>query len=231
MFQISSEETYQNGQIIFEEGSAGDWIYTIENGAVELYKKVGEEKVVVEVLQPGDIFGELAFLARIPRTVSARAVGATSVGVIDRSALDHEYNRLSGDFRMILKNLVLRLEKTTEKAAQPKLRRKNPRVSKVISLSFKSSAGFAKAFSGDMSAGGIFIKTTKPFANGEPFILKIKLPDAPETLKIDCEVSWNRTETSDPVKQPLGMGIKFIEISPAVQHILNKELIKSETKK
>ena len=57
MFHIASEETYQDGQIIFEQGSSGDWIYTIESGAVELYKQVRAEKIVVDVLQPGDIFG------------------------------------------------------------------------------------------------------------------------------------------------------------------------------
>jgi len=108
MFQISSEETYQDGQIIFEEGSAGNLIYTIEDGAVELYKQVGAEKIVVDVLQPGDILGDLAYLAGIGRTVSARAVGATTVGIIDRSFLDKEYNRLSGSLRTILKTCNLK---------------------------------------------------------------------------------------------------------------------------
>ncbi|MBC8434076.1 cyclic nucleotide-binding domain-containing protein [Desulfobacula sp.] len=231
MFQIASEETYQDGQIIFKEGSAGDWIYTIEEGAVELYKQVGAEKIVVSVLQSGDMFGELAYFAGIRRTVSTRAVGATTVGIIDRSLLDKEYNRLSGDFRMILKNLVLRFEKAIEITTDPRLRRKSPRIPKTLALSFKSKAGFIKAFSEDISTGGMFIKTTKPLAKGEQFILKLKLPDASETIKINCEVSWNRTETSDPVKQPLGMGINFIKISPKDHHRLKKELIKSEIKK
>ena len=230
MFQIASEETYQDGQIIFEQGSAGDWIYTIEDGAVELYKVVGVEKIVVDVLQPGDMFGELAYLAGTPRNVSARAVGATTVGIIDRNFLDKEYNKLSGSFRMILKNLVLRFEKVIEGATDPRLRRENPRIPKILTLSFKSKAGFIKAFSENISTGGMFIKTTKPLVKGEPFILQLKLLDVSVTLKIDCEVSWNRTETSDPVKQPLGMGIKFIEISPEDHHRLKKALIKSETK-
>jgi uncharacterized protein (TIGR02266 family) len=231
MFQISSEETYQDGQIIFEEGSAGNLIYTIMDGAVELYKQVGAEKIVVGVLQPGDILGELGYLAGIHRTVSARAVGATTVGIIDHSFLDKEYNRLSGSLRTILKNLVLRFEKSIESTTDPRLCRKSPRIPKVLALSFKSKVGFIKAFSEDISTGGMFIKTTKPLAAGEMFILKLKLPDASETFKIDCEVSWNKTETSDPVKQPLGMGIKFIKISPKDHHRLKKELIKSETKK
>jgi len=231
MLQIASEETYQDGQIIFEEGSAGDWIYTVESGAVELYKQVGTEKIVVSVLQPGDMFGELAYLAGIRRTVSTRAVGVTTVGIIDRSFLDKEYNQLSGGFRTILKNLVLRFEKVMESTTDPRLRRKSPRIPKVLTLSFKSKAGFIKAFSENISTGGMFIKTTKPLIIGESFILKLKLLDASVTLKIDCEVSWNQTETSDPVKQPLGMGIKFIEISPEDRHRLKKELIKDEAKK
>lgn len=230
MFPISSEETYQDGQVIFEKGSAGDWIYTIEEGAVELYKHVGTEKIVVGTLQPGDMFGELAYFAGIRRTVSARAVGETTVGIIDRGFLDKEYNKLSGSFRMILKSLVLRFEKMMESTGDPRLRRKSPRVPKALALSFKSKAGFIKAFSEDISIGGMFIKTPKPLAKGERFVLKLQLPEVPETLQIDCEVSWTRTETGDPAKQPPGMGVKFIEISPEDQHRLKQELIKSEIK-
>jgi uncharacterized protein (TIGR02266 family) len=229
MFQISTEETYQDGQIIFKEGSSGDWVYTVETGAVELYKQVGADKVVVGVLQPGDIFGELAYLAGIPRTVSARAIGATTVSVIDRTFLDREYNKLSGDFKMILKNLALRLERTTESAV-PELRRQYPRIPKILSLSFKSITSFARAFSGDMSAGGLFIKTPRPLAKGEQFVLKLQLPDASEEITIDCEVSWSRTETDDPVKQPPGMGIKFLEIGIEERQKLQAELIKAGIK-
>ena len=229
MFQISTEETYQDGQIIFEEGNSGDWVYIVQSGAVELYKKVGEKKVVIAVLQSGDIFGELAFLAKIPRTASARAVGSTSVGIIDRTFLDQEYNGLSGSFHTILKSIALRFEKTTEKASHPALRRKDPRLPEVLSLSFKSSAGFVKAFSGDMSASGIFIKTNNPLTKGKYFILKLQLPDVSEALKIGCEVAWNRNETDDPVNQPKGMGIKFTEISPADHQKLKEALIRATT--
>ncbi|MFC1828811.1 TIGR02266 family protein [Thermodesulfobacteriota bacterium] len=227
MFQISTEETYEDGQIIFKEGSSGDWIYLVESGSVELYKMVKSEQVVVEVLQSGDFFGELAYFARIPRTVSARAVGTTTVGIVDRSYLDDEFNRLSGSFRMILKSLVLRLEKTTEKAAESKLHRKEPRVPKVLSLSFKSRAGLINAFSEDMSASGLFIKTTKPLPKGERFLLKLQLPDHSEPIEIESEVSWSRTETDDPAQRSPGMGIKFVTIRPEDRHRLKEEIIKT----
>jgi len=227
MFQIATEETFQDGQIIFEEGSAGDWVYLIESGAVEIYKRAGEEELVIGVLQPGDVFGEIAFFARIPRTASVRAVGTTTLGVIDRIFLDEEFNRLSSDFRMLLKSLVLKLLTNNENALQHKLHRKNPRIPKVLNLRYKSRKGFIKAFSRDLSSGGMFIKNPKPFAIGEQFVLNLTLPDTSESIKIRCKVSWNQTDKEDLAKHPPGMGVKFIELSPADSKRLKEELIKN----
>jgi CRP-like cAMP-binding protein len=114
MLPIATSETYQDGQIIFEEGSHGDWIYAVESGAVELSKAVKGGRAIFAVLQSGDVFGEIAFLARIPRTATARAVGETTVGLIDRAFLDPEYNKLSQYFQVILRTLSLRLKRATE---------------------------------------------------------------------------------------------------------------------
>jgi len=114
MLPIATYEDYQDGQIIFEEGSHGDWIYSIESGSVEISKAVEGGRGVIAVLQPGDVFGEMAFLSRVPRTATARAVGETTVGLIDRTFLDAEYNKLSQHFQEILKILSLRLKKATD---------------------------------------------------------------------------------------------------------------------
>jgi CRP-like cAMP-binding protein len=93
MFDFSTEETYRDGQIIYKEGNAANWIYVIESGAVELSKKCGEEKVVVDILKPGDVFGKVSFFIEAPRTVTAKAVGTAMLGGIDRSMLDRELKR------------------------------------------------------------------------------------------------------------------------------------------
>ena len=118
MFQIASYETYQDGQVIFTEGSHGDWIYVVEEGAVEISRTVEGKKVVIEVLKEGDIFGEMAYIAKIPRTATATAVGRTVVGTIDRNFFDQEFNKLSADFQKILKTVAFRLRKTTERMVE-----------------------------------------------------------------------------------------------------------------
>jgi uncharacterized protein (TIGR02266 family) len=227
MFQIATEETFQDGQVIFEEESRGDWIYLIESGEVEVYKNVGEKEIVIDTLQPGDVFGEISFFSKLPRTASAKAVGTVTLGVIDRTIVDEEFNKLSGDFRMLLNSLVLKLLKHNEKVCQPLFQREAPRVPKVLNLSYKSRKGFIKAFSSNLSADGIFIKTPKPLAVGEQFVLNLNLPDSSESIRIECEVSWRQTGKEDLAKHPPGMGVTFIDISPADRQRLKEQLIKN----
>ena len=58
MFYVASEETYEDGQVIVEEGGSGDWIYVVLAGRVELSKTVGGKKFVIEWIKPGEVFGD-----------------------------------------------------------------------------------------------------------------------------------------------------------------------------
>ncbi len=114
MFQTAIEEKYKDGDIIFEEGSSGDWIYVVESGAVEISKIMHGEKEVLVELGPGEIIGELGFITKMPRTATATAVGDTTVGIIDPISFEQEFNRLSPDFQAVLISLATRLKETTE---------------------------------------------------------------------------------------------------------------------
>ncbi|MBU0653389.1 MAG: cyclic nucleotide-binding domain-containing protein [Proteobacteria bacterium] len=116
MFQIASYETFRDGQIIFKEGSNGDWIYVVEEGEVEISKNVDGQRIVFETLKETNIFGEMAYIDKAPRSATATAKGTTVVGIIDRSVFDAEFNKLSADFQKILKMVAFRLRKTTERS-------------------------------------------------------------------------------------------------------------------
>ena len=118
MFQIASYETFQDGQIIFEEGSNGDWIYVVEEGEVEISKKVDGKRIIIETLKDGDIFGEMAYIDKIPRSATATAKGTTLVGILDRDFFDAEFNKISSDFQKILKTVAFRLRKTTDRVVK-----------------------------------------------------------------------------------------------------------------
>jgi CRP/FNR family cyclic AMP-dependent transcriptional regulator len=123
MIHIASEETYRDGETIFEEGSSGDWVYVVLSGGVEISKVVGDKRVVIRTLRPEEIFGELGFLGNIKRTATARSVGDTTVGVVDQEMIAREFNKLSSDFREILQAVVKRLTETLELACRLKTRK------------------------------------------------------------------------------------------------------------
>jgi len=118
MFETSAEELYQDGEIIFEEDSYDETVYVVTSGTVEISKMMGDEKVVIEVLGEGYLFGELGYLAKIPRTATATSIGETIVGILDREVLDEDFNKLSNSFQTMVRSLALRLKKTTELACR-----------------------------------------------------------------------------------------------------------------
>lgn len=220
IYPIASEEAYENGQIILKEGSSGDWVYVVLSGSVEISKTIGGRKFIISVLEPDEVFGELGYLGDIKRTATAQAIGETTVGVIDRTFLDKEFNKLSGYFRTILVAVVKRFRDLIGRTSEF-YTRKEARVQKTLSLTFKDHQSFIKAYTGNISEGGLFIRTERPLKEGEQFLLKLQLPGLSEPMKVNCEVAWVR-EQSDTEKTPSGMGVKFCKMTKQDNQILSQ---------
>jgi CRP-like cAMP-binding protein len=117
-FHVVERESYKDGEIIFEDGTSGDWIYVILRGEVEIYKTVRGKKVVLSRLSEGDVFGEISFIDKKPRSAGARAVGDVTLGLFDLKYLTEEYNKLPNAMRVIFRSLAKRLRKMTNVAVQ-----------------------------------------------------------------------------------------------------------------
>lgn len=63
--------TYPGDAMIFCEGQTGDELYIIQRGQVKITKIVDNNEVLLALLKPGDIFGEMALLENKPRSASA----------------------------------------------------------------------------------------------------------------------------------------------------------------
>src|SRR4030042_478606 len=69
--------TFQKGDVIFCEFEPGDNFYLIQSGRVQLVKIMGEIEKIIDILEPGEIFGEMSILEEAPR--SATAIAYTTV--------------------------------------------------------------------------------------------------------------------------------------------------------
>ncbi|MFO8165881.1 MAG: TIGR02266 family protein [Thermodesulfobacteriota bacterium] len=213
MFLTIGKETYKAGDVIFEEGSHGVAVYIVYSGKVEISKIIQGRRIAVEILGPGDIFGEMGFIDHAPRLATATALEDTVLDLVDKDYLDDEFNRIASDFREIITTIVRRLRKTTEHLVSLP-RRKGERVSARISISFKNAGAFYEAYTANIAEGGLFIRTTKNLPIDSLLELEFTLPGTNRALNIKGKVVWARPQNMSTEKSPPGMGIQFIDMNP-----------------
>jgi uncharacterized protein (TIGR02266 family) len=223
MFTFATEETYDDGYVVIKEGTPGDWLYVVLSGSVEISKIINGKKYVIDVLKPGEVFGEVGFLGGKKRTATATTVGQTTLGIVDRTALDEEFNELSSDLRNILMTMSNRFEKMVNRVVEFSSR-SDLRVQKTLSLTYKNDMAFVRAYLGNISTGGLFVRTDKPLPQGEQFLLRLQLPELVDFLRISCEVVWARSPAQATARELAGMGVKFIEMSPRDDTLLKRYL-------
>ena len=66
---------YENGQVIIAEYEPGDSFYLIQSGKVRLVKCVNDTLKKLDILKPGEFFGEMAILDNSPRSATCMAAG------------------------------------------------------------------------------------------------------------------------------------------------------------
>jgi len=81
-------KTFQAGEMIFSEFEPGDNFYLIQSGRVQLVKLIGDIEKTLDILQPSEMFGEMAILENSPR--SATAIALDTVKVLEFNSQNFE---------------------------------------------------------------------------------------------------------------------------------------------
>ena len=82
------ERTLAPGETVFDEGDAGENLYVIQGGEIEITRNGIRGHRTVARLGPGDFFGVVSVVAGRPRSTRAVAVKATQVLELDRLTLE-----------------------------------------------------------------------------------------------------------------------------------------------
>ena len=67
-------KTFRKGDIIFCEYEPGDTFYLIQSGRVQIVRIIGDLEKNIDILNPTEIFGEMAILEEAPRSATAGAL-------------------------------------------------------------------------------------------------------------------------------------------------------------
>jgi CRP/FNR family transcriptional regulator/CRP/FNR family cyclic AMP-dependent transcriptional regulator len=87
---ICREAKYAKGQIVTSQGEAGDEMFIVRDGLVEVtVGEVGEGPRTVVNLGTGQVVGEMALVDRGPRSATVRCVTDATLNVIERDAFEN----------------------------------------------------------------------------------------------------------------------------------------------
>jgi CRP-like cAMP-binding protein len=70
---------------VFEAGQPGDAVYLLKSGRVKLTRVQDGKELVLAILEPGEVFGEMAALADSPHDTRAEAMEDAAICIIQKS--------------------------------------------------------------------------------------------------------------------------------------------------
>jgi CRP-like cAMP-binding protein len=77
-------KTYEDGDIIIQQGDEGNCMYVIQEGQVEVILENDGQEIKVGVRDPGEIFGRMAIFDRDVRSATIRSVGQSRILTVDK---------------------------------------------------------------------------------------------------------------------------------------------------
>jgi CRP-like cAMP-binding protein len=77
--------TYRKDTMLFAEGEPGDELFILQKGSIKITKIVEHKEVLLAMLNPGDIFGEMALLEGKPRAACALAHEDSEVMAVNKA--------------------------------------------------------------------------------------------------------------------------------------------------
>lgn len=79
-------KTYPSGEMIFCENELGSTFYLLQKGTIKIIKVVNHTQKTMDVINPGEFFGEMSVLEGQPRSASAIANEDVSLLELDRNS-------------------------------------------------------------------------------------------------------------------------------------------------
>lgn len=103
------------GTIVFQRGDPGESIFAVCSGIVKISNRSADGRdAVLNLIHPGDIFGEIALLDGEPRTADAQAVTDCELMVIERRDFVPLVARQPGLALKLIAMLCARIRRTSE---------------------------------------------------------------------------------------------------------------------
>jgi CRP/FNR family cyclic AMP-dependent transcriptional regulator len=113
--KVLERRVFYPGDRVFREGDTGSCAYIIQDGSIEITKKVVDKDIVLGVVTKGGIFGEMALVDNAPRMASAHATKQTAVILVPARTFQDKLAKTDPFIRALLSIFVKNIRAMTKK--------------------------------------------------------------------------------------------------------------------
>jgi CRP/FNR family cyclic AMP-dependent transcriptional regulator len=101
------EAAYHAGDIIVREGEAGNRMFIVYSGRLEVVKYLAQaHETLLAVLGPRDFLGEMSIIECVARSASVRAVEDTALFALKGTDLYHLFQRHPDQYAIVILNIA-----------------------------------------------------------------------------------------------------------------------------
>ena len=75
---------YHDGELVWSQGEAGDRMFVLQAGRATVIREDEGRETVIDTLEKGDVFGEMAIFDRQARSATIRAEGKAVILTLDK---------------------------------------------------------------------------------------------------------------------------------------------------
>jgi CRP-like cAMP-binding protein len=116
--KVLERRVFPAGGIVFEQGQAAREMFVVLRGEVEIVSKSSAgERILLTTVRTGQIFGELAFLAKSPRTATAVTSKGCELMVLSHYVLEQKLDAADPLLRFVIAYLGDRVVKLSARIA------------------------------------------------------------------------------------------------------------------
>lgn len=107
--------SFPKNTIVITEGDLSDSLYIVNEGQVKIYVSDDEgREMLLNILEPGDYFGELALIDKEPRSASAITMSSTKLSIISGPDFRETLKKHPELSIKLMSALVVRLREVTD---------------------------------------------------------------------------------------------------------------------
>ena len=130
LFQMA-ELAFKTGEVIISEGEMGTSAYLLKSGSVEVSRKIDGSRVVLAILEAGQIFGEMSLIDESPRSATVTALKTRVVEEITRELASNAIHGSPPLLQYLLVLMVDRMRGMNEQILASRIDLGQPRISNV----------------------------------------------------------------------------------------------------